>query len=175
MSLKTQVDENLISALKEGKELEVSVLRLLKAVVLNKEKEKRYRLSKDKSEAELDRMGKESAGWKQLEKDSALSDEEVIDVISNEIKKRKEAIELYERGKRLELAAKEKKEIEILQKYLPEQMGEDEVKKIIEAALSNTGAKEMKDMGKVMGMITPQLKGKADMTLVSKIVKDLLQ
>jgi uncharacterized protein len=174
MSLKTQIDENLKAALKEGRELELSVLRLLKAAVLNKEKEKRYQLSKNKSEAELEKMGKESAEAKKLEKDSQLSDEEVIDTISSEIKKRRESIELYERGKRQELADKEKKEIVILQIYLPEQISEEEIKKIVTEAIKKTGAKEMKDMGKVMAQMSPQLKGRADMTLVSKIVKDSL-
>jgi uncharacterized protein len=174
MSLKVQVDENLKIALKEGRELEVSVLRLLKATVLNKEKEKRYQLSRNKSEAEIEKMGKESTEANQLEKDSQLSDEEIIDTISSEIKKRKESIELYERGKRPELAAKEQKEIVILQTYLPEQISQEEIAKIIADGINKAGAKEIKDMGKVMAQISPQLKGKADMTLVSKIVKEKL-
>lgn len=172
--LKTQIEDNLKTALKEGRELEVSVLRLLKSVILNKEKEKRYKLSKNKSEAEIEEMGKESPQAKKLEEASQLTDDEVIDVISSEIKKRRESIELFEKGNRKELAEKEKKEMEILQAYLPEQMEEDEIKKVVAAAVEKTGASGIKDMGRVMGFLTPQLKGKADMSQVSQIVKNLL-
>jgi uncharacterized protein len=172
--LKQKIDENLIPALKGKRELEVSVLRMLKSSILNKEKDKRYRLSKDIPEAELEKMGKDSPEWKKLEADSQLTDEEVIDVIGSEIKKRKEAIELYEKGKRQELAQKEKNEIDILQVYLPAQMPEEEVKKAVADALKKSGAASVKEMGKVMGILTPQLKGKADMSLVSKIVKESL-
>jgi len=174
MTTKEKIEENLVAALKEKKELEVSVLRLLKAAILNKEKEKRYKLSKVKSEAELEKMGKESAEAQKLEKESFLTGEEVMETISSEIKKRREAIELYEKGGRKELAEKERKEIEILQKYLPAQISEEEIKKLVSEAIAKTGAKEIKDMGKVMAVISSQVKGKADMSLVSKIVKELL-
>jgi uncharacterized protein YqeY len=172
--LAPKIQEDLTTALKEKREIEVSALRMLKAAIFNKEKEKRYKLSKEKSEAELEKMGKESEEAKKLEKESALTDEEVIEVISSEIKKRKEAIDLYEKGNRPELAGKEKKEVEILQSYLPEQLSEEEIKKIAEETIRKVGAEEVKDMGKVMGIITSQVKGKADMSLVSKIVKESL-
>lgn len=174
MALKAIIQEDLKKSLIEKKELELSVLRMLNAAIFNKEKEKRYKLSKEKSEAELEKMGKESAESKELEKESQLTDEEIIDVISGEIKKRKEAMDLYEKGGRQELFEKEKKEAEILKSYLPEQMPEEEIKKIIQEAITKTGASEMKDMGKVMGIITAQVKGKADMSQVSQIVKKLL-
>ncbi|MFC1789535.1 GatB/YqeY domain-containing protein [Patescibacteria group bacterium] len=174
MSLKNKIEENLKMALKEKKELEVSVLRMLKSSVLNKEKDKRYKLIKNKSEAELEKIGKESKEAEKLEKESWLSDDEVTDTITSEIKKRKESVEAFEKGGRQELVDKEKKEIDILQKYLPEQLSENEIKKLIEESIAQTEAKEIKDMGKVMSNLNPKIKGKADMSLVSKIVKEIL-
>jgi len=137
---------------------------MLSAAIVTKEKDKRYRISKQKPE--LDGEG--------LVKESQLADEEIIDTISSEIKKRRDAITLYEQGNRQELADKEKKEIEILQKYLPEQMSEEEIKKVVAEAIAKVGAKEMKEMGKVMAELTPKVKGKADNSLVSRIVKESL-
>ena len=129
-------------------------MRLLLAAILNKEKEKRYRLKE--------------------EKDALLNDEETLEVILSEAKKRKESIELYGKGGREELVEKEKKELGILQKYLPEQISEDELSSLVQAAIAKVGAKEMKDMGKIMAVLMPQIKGRADGNLVSKIVKELL-
>ena len=154
MTLKEKIQEDLNSAIKSKREIETSTLRMLSAAILNKEKEKRYKSGKSE--------------------DIPLIDEEIIEVVFNEVKKRKEAIELYEKGDRQELADKEKKEAEILQKYLPEQLTEEEVKKLVKEAITKVGAKEQKDMGKVMAELMPQVKGKADGGLVSKVVKELL-
>lgn len=152
--LKAKIQEDLNSALKDKKELEVSVLRMALAAVLSKEKEKRFKSGKAE--------------------EVPLTDEELIETISSEIKKRREAIELYAKGGRQELADKEKKEMEILQRYLPEQLPEEEIKKIVSEAIAKTGAKEIKDMGKVMAELMPKVKGKADSSLVSKTVKEFL-
>jgi uncharacterized protein len=162
--LKTKIQEDLKTALIGKKELELSVLRMLLSAVNNKETEKKTKIWKEKP----------NLAPEKIQKEAELADEEIFDVIASETKKRKEAIELYEKGGRPELADKEKKEIVILQKYLPAQMSEDEIKKLVDGAIKKTGAKEIKEMGKVMGIITPQVKGKADMSLVSKIVKELL-
>jgi len=164
MVLKGNIRENLKEAVKNREELKSSVLRLLLSAIFNKEKEKRYKLSKEKPEFEE----------KDLEKESQLVDEEVIEVISSEIKKRKESIELFEKGEREDLVEKETKEKEILEKYLPEQLSEEELQKLAKEAIEKVGAKELKDMGKVMAELMPQVKGKADGSLVSRIVKDLL-
>ncbi|MDP3052190.1 MAG: GatB/YqeY domain-containing protein [bacterium] len=164
MSLKEKIRQNLYGSIKEKKELEVSVLRQLLAAVLNEEKEKRYKISKEKPEL----------SGEELEKESQLTDEEIIEVIVFEAKKRKESIELFEKGKREDLAKKEKQELEILQKYLPEQLSEEDLKKLVEEAVEKVGAKEMKDMGKVMQELMPQIKGKADGNTVSKIVRESL-
>ncbi|MFC1630081.1 GatB/YqeY domain-containing protein [Patescibacteria group bacterium] len=160
MSLKEQITQDVKNALKEKKELEISTLRMVQAAMINKEKEKRMKLSKEDVE--------------DLEKESQLSDEEVVKIISSEIKKRKEAIAGFEKGDRKDLADKEKSELEILKKYLPEQFSKEEVKKLAEEAVLKTGVSSIKDIGKVMAELMPQVKGRAEGGLVSKVVKDLL-
>jgi len=178
--VKEKIREDLNSVLKEKKELEVSVLRLLSAAIFNREKEKRYKLSKEKpefsefAEADVSSHASAKAAAEELEKESALSDEEVLEVISSEIKKRKEAILEFDKGERQDLVGKERKELEILQKYLPKQLSEEEIKKLAKEAIEKTGAKEPKDMGKVMAELMPNIKGRAEGSLVSKIVKELL-
>lgn len=103
-----------------------------------------------------------------------LTDEDVIGVLQRSVKQHKESIEMFEKGNRPDLVEKEKKELDIIGVYLPEQMGEDEIKTIVEKAVADTGAKTMADIGKVMGVVMPQVKGKADGGMVSKIAKDLL-
>jgi len=164
MSLKEKIRQNLYSSIKEKKELEVSVLRQISAAVLNKEKEKRYKISKEKPEL----------SGEELEKESQFTDEEIIEVIVFEAKKRKESIGLFEKGRREDLAEKEKKELEILQKYLPEQLSEEDLKKLAKEAVEKVGAKEIRDFGKVMQELMPRVKGKTDGGLVSKVVKELL-
>ncbi len=164
MALKENIKNDATEALKAGNEILISTLRMFLASVTSKEKEKRYKTAKQKPELKEE----------ELVKESELSDEEVIDVISSEIKKRKDAIILYEKGSRPELAEKERKEIEILKKYLPEQLSQEELKKLIEESINKTGAKEIKDMGKVMADLNPKIKGRADGGEVSKLVKELL-
>ncbi|MFH1401961.1 MAG: GatB/YqeY domain-containing protein [Parcubacteria group bacterium] len=164
MSLKVKIQEDLKAALIGKKELDLSVLRMLLAAVNNKETEKKTKIWKEKPETSSEK----------IQKEAELADKEIFDVISSEIKKRREAIEGFEKGGRKESADKERQELAILQKYLPEQMSEEEIRKIAEEAIKKTGAKEIKDMGKVMGIITSQVKGKADMSIVSQIVKEFL-
>ena len=162
--LKQTIQTATTEAMKAGDQFLVGTLRMLLAAITTKEKEKRYKISKDKPEATEEVLAKESE----------LTDEQIIEVISSEIKKRKDAIILYEQGNRPELAEREKKETEILKKYLPEQLSGEELKKIVAEAVAKTGAKEMKDMGKAMAEINPKIKGKADGGEVSKIIKELL-
>lgn len=162
--LKIKIEEDFKSALKEKRKTEIATLRMLKAAIFNKEKEKRYKLSQEKPEL----TGEE------LEKESQLSDEEVMSVIFSEIKKRKEAILEFQKGEREDLTKKEKAEMKILQSYLPEQLPEKEIKKLAQESIEKIGAKNLKDMGKVMSELMPKLKGKAEGSLTSKIVKELL-
>src|SRR3990167_4277710 len=162
--LKQQIQSDATTSLKSGDSLVLSTLRMLLASIFIREKEKRYKISKARSDLKEE----------QLQKESELTDEEIIETVSSEIKKRKDAIILYEKGNRPELADKEKKEIEILQKYLPEQISLEELKKIVEESVNKVGAKEMKDMGKVMADLMPKVKGKADNSEISKIIKELI-
>jgi len=162
--LKEKILQNLNAAVKDKKDVEVLVLRQLSAAILNKEKEKRFKKSKEKpdfSQAEL-------------EKESQLTDEETLDVVSYEAKKRRESIAGFEAGGRKDLVDKEKKELVFLGDYLPEQLTEEEIKKLVKEAIEKTGAKEIKDMGKVIAELTPQTKGRVDGGLVGRIVKESL-
>lgn len=165
--------------MKEKKELELSVLRLLNAAIINKEKEKRYKIVNElRSSPPLAnaRASKEKPelAENELEKESYLGDEETMEVVSGEVKKRKESLLLFEKGQRKDLVEKEQKELEILQKYLPEQLSEEELKKLVRGAVEKVGAKEIKDMGRVMAELMPKVKARADGGLVSKIIKELL-
>lgn len=134
-------------------------------------------LAKEEMRLSTIRMLKSAIQYHEIQKGGAgyeATDEDVLEVVGREIKKRKESIELYEKGGRQELADKEKKELEILQTYLPEQLSEDEVRKLVADAISLTGAKTIQEMGKVMGALMPQTKGKADGQLVSSIVRESL-
>jgi len=162
---KDKIIQNLKIALKEKRDIEVSVLRMLLAAILNKEKEKRYRLNKEKPDL----------GQEELEKESQLTEEEITSIVSIEAKKRKEAIMAFEKGERKDLAEKEKKELDILKKYLPEQLSEEELYQTIKQVIAETGAKEIKDMGKVMKEVMPRVVGRAHGDQVSDIVKELLK
>ncbi len=175
MSLKERILQDLNIVIKEEKEVETLVLRQLSAAFLNKEKEKRFKLTKEKPDI----------SEKDLIKENQLTDKEIVEVIFSEAKKRKEAITIYEREKEKDLPShllekiqglvgKEKKELSILQKYLPEQLSEEEIKKLVKEAIKKVGAQEIKDAGKVMAPIMSQVKGRADGNLVSKVVKELL-
>lgn len=102
------------------------------------------------------------------------TEEDVLGVINKEAKQRKDSIVEFEKAGRQELADKEKSELAIIQTYLPEQMGEDEVKKLVEEAVAATNATSPADIGKVMGALMPKVKGKADGGLVSRLVREAL-
>ena len=103
-----------------------------------------------------------------------LTDDEIITVLSREAKKRREAAEEFAKAGRAEKAEEEKAEGEVIAKYLPAQLSEDDIKAMITAAVASTGAAGPADMGKVMGAIKPQIAGKADGSLVSSLVKAAL-
>ncbi len=171
MLLKEKIQAELGGLLKSGKSFEAGVLRMALASINNKEIEKRTRLHRDfGGQAKLS----EDELIKKLEEISKLTDEETIDVVSSEAKKRKEAILEYEKGGRPELAEKEKKELGILQKYLPEQLSEEEIRKLVAEAIKKTGAKEPREMGRVMAELMPKIKGRVDGGVVNGIVKEFL-
>jgi hypothetical protein len=160
--LKEKILQNLNVAVKEKKDVEVLVLRQILATVLNKEKEKRFKKSKEAS----------NLSEQELEKESLLTEEEVLEVVSYEAKKRRESIVEFGKGGRNDLVEKEKKELTIIEEYLPKQLSEEEIRILVKEAVEKTGAKEQKDMGRVMAELMPKTKGKADGSLVSKIVKE---
>lgn len=152
MNLKEKIQKEFKEAFKGKDEVKLGALKMLQSEIHNAEIAKRTKLGKE----------------------SPLSDEEIIDVVSREIKKRRDAIELYEKGGRPELAGKEKAEIKFLSVYLPEQISEEEVRNLVKKAIEQTGAKSIKEMGKVMAVLMPQIKGRTDNSLVSSIVKEML-
>lgn len=160
--LKEKLQNEIKEALKAGNSEKRMVLGLVLSAIKSRELEKRGKLSKDESDAA------------KLEELSKLKDEEIIEVLSSEIKKRKDSIEQYERGGRPELAEKEKKEMDILMEYMPEQMSEEEVRQEIGKAISLSGALSIKDMGKVMGIVSSKIKGRFDVGRASMMVKEEL-
>lgn len=103
-----------------------------------------------------------------------INDELLIEVVSKEIKSRNESIKEFEKGNRKDLMEKTQNEIDILSKYLPEQLTEEEIKEIIDSIFTEVNPTGIKEMGKVMGKVTPLVKGKADMGLVSDLIKERL-
>jgi|SRR3990172_4286358 len=147
MSLLQRLDEDLKVALKKSDKLKVSVLRLLKAALKNQ----------------------------QIEKGRELTDEEILSVIATLAKQRGESIEQFSKGGRQELAEQERCELEILRSYMPEQLSAADLEQIILAAIKESSARDEKDMGKVMRILMPRIKGVADGKWVNNRVKELLQ
>ena len=114
-----------------------------------------------------------TAAIKQREVDERieLDDTQVLVVLDKMCKQRRESISQFEQAGRDDLAAQEKAELELIQQYLPEQLTEAEINELIDAAMEQTGAASMKDMGKVMGQLKPKLQGRADMGAVSALIK----
>lgn len=146
MDLMKQLDQDMIDAMK------------------NKEKERLTVIREIKSNVKLANID--------LKKE--MNDELVVEVVTKGIKTRKESIVDFEKGNRQDLIDKTNFEIEVLSKYLPEQLSEDEIISIINKAFDEVNPSGMKDMGKVMGFVTPLLKGKADMSFVSSVIKSKL-
>ena len=130
--------------------------------------------SQDKETLSVLRMVKGAIQLEEINKKSELSDEDFIGVVSKQIKTRKESITEFEKAGRNDLIDQTKKEIEILNKYMPEQLSEEEVLKVIDEAFNTVNPQGQSDMGKLMGFVTPKLKGKADMSFVSKTIKEKL-
>lgn len=147
MSLWERIDEELVTALKSNDPKKRDTLRLVKSALKN---------------AAID-----------AQKD-ILDDEEVVKIISREVKRRKESIEVYEQIGKTELAEEEKAELEILNTYLPTLMSEDETRKIVTDYLKENPTTPQ-EMGRAMGALSGKLKGQADMGLVSKILRESIQ
>jgi len=148
--LKQDLQEQLKQAMKDQNELQKSVLRMLLSAITYYE------------------IQKGGAGYE-------ATNEDVMSVIDKQVKQRKDSIEQFENAGRQELADKEKEEMSLLEKYLPEQMSEDEIRSIVKETIATMGTVTIADMGKVMGAIMPQVKGKADGNVVGKIVREEIQ
>ena len=147
MSLLQRFDDELKVAIKTSDKLKVSVLRMAKSALKNR----------------------------QIEKRGELSEEEVLSVISMLSKQRRESIEHFSKGGRDDLADKEKQELEILQSYLPSQLTPEELDRIIVETIKESSAQGIKDIGKVMRLLMPRVKGAADGKAVNHRVKELLE
>jgi len=151
MNVKETILADLITAMKAKDTKRLQVLRSLKAKLLEKEIEQR-------------------SGGK-----AELSNEDALAVLTKAAKQRKESIDQYTAGNRLDLVDVEKIELEIIESYLPAPMSEDDIIELIDNQINKVGATGMQDIGKVMGPIMGQLKGKADGSLVNKLVKQRLE
>ena len=148
--LRDDINNALKEAMKARNERNVSTLRLMNAAIKDKDIEARGN-------------GK-----------GPLTDEELLSVFQKMVKQRQESADLYEKGGRPELAKQEQEEIAIINSYLPQQMSEDETKAAIAAAIKETGAASMKDMGKVIGILRGKYVGKMDFAKASGLVKGML-
>ena len=146
MSLKERIREDLKKAMKEKDEVKVRTLRMMIAAIRNLE----------------------------VEKMKEASDEDVLTALQREAKKRREAIEKYEEAGREDLAEEERRELQVIESYLPEQMSEEEIEELAKKVIEQVGASSPKDLGKVMKEIMPKVKGRADGKLVNSIVRRLL-
>ena len=146
MELKAQLNEDLKSALRSGDKLRTSVIRLLTALIKNREVEKR----------------------------GPLTDAEAIQAVSASCKQRQEAIEQYGQGGRQDLVDKETAELAILQSYLPAALSADEIQTLVREAIRDAQASSAREMGKVMALLMPKVTGRADGKVVSTLVREML-
>jgi uncharacterized protein len=144
MSLKDRVTEDMKSAMRSGDKRRLGVIRLLLAAVKQREVDERI---------------------------PALDDDQVVATLDKMVKQRRESISQYEKAGRTDLADQEHYEVSVLQEYLPAALSEAEIDALIDAAVTDTGASSIKDMGKVMGILKPQMQGRADMGAVSARIK----
>ena len=144
--LKVQIIDDMKAAMKGGEKARLGVIRLITAAIKQREVDERIE----------------------------LDDEQVLVVLDKMVKQRRDSIKQYTDAGREDLAAIEEAEVEIIQTYLPAALSEDEIAAIVEAAIAQTGANSMADMGKVMGIVKPQVQGRGDMGAVSGIVKQKL-
>ena len=130
--------------------------------------------ARDEMRTQTLRMAMAAAHNQRIAKGRDLSDDEVVDVLTKQVKQRRESIAMYRDAGRDDRAAAEESEAAILAEFLPEQLGESEIEVLARAAIADTGAAGPSDLGRVMGALSPQTKGRADGRLVSDVVRRLL-
>ncbi len=145
-SIRERLNEDLKAAMREKAKLRLSTIRMMRSEILYKDKE----------------HGQETG------------EEDILKVLLSMVKKGEEAAEQFAKGGREELASKEREEIRIIQEYLPAQMDDEELRQAVQAAIAKTGASSLKEMGKVMGLLTKQLAGRATGARISQVVKERL-
>lgn len=147
MNLSERLNEDMKQAMKSQDKFKLSTIRMVRATIKNLE----------------------------IDLKRPLDDNEVLDILSREIKQRKDALQEFEKAGRDDLAANVKAEAEIIAKYLPEQLSEEEIKAIVQQTIQETGATSKAEIGKVMSALMPKVKGRADGKLVNQAVQQLLQ
>jgi uncharacterized protein len=146
VTLRERLHEDLTASMRSGDSLRRDVLRMAESAIYNVEKAKR----------------------------TTLAEDEVLAVLTREVKTRRESIAAFRGGGREDLAAKEEAEIAILQAYLPEALTEDELRSLVDEAVAATGATSARDLGKVMGFLSPKIRGRADGKVTSGLVAQAL-
>ncbi|MBP1904317.1 GatB/YqeY domain-containing protein [Paenibacillus turicensis] len=147
MSLSERLNEDMKQAMKSQDKFKLSTIRLIRATIKNLE----------------------------IDLKRTLNDNEVLDILSREIKQRKDALQEFTKAGREDLADKVKAEAEFIAEYLPQQLTEEEIKVIVQQTIQETGASSKADMGKIMSALMPKVKGRADGKLVNQAVQELLQ
>ncbi|MDD6135178.1 MAG: GatB/YqeY domain-containing protein [Selenomonadaceae bacterium] len=147
MSLKEQLTNDMKEAMKNHEKDRLAVIRMVRGAIRQQE----------------------------IDGQKELGDEDIIAVLSKEVKMRKDSMEEFKKGGREDLVEKTQAEIDVLMPYLPAQLSEEEVRELVKAAVEQTGAATAKDMGKVMGVLMPKVKGRADGKRVNTIVRSFLQ
>lgn len=147
MTLKQKLQEDLKTSMKNKDTLRKSVITLIRSSIKQVEVDKRIE----------------------------LNDDDVIDIISKQLKQRNDSLEQFLDAGREDLVEETRSEIEVLKEYLPQQLSEEELNEIVKQTISEVGATSMKDMGKIMSVIKPKIKGRADGKLINKLVKENLQ
>ena len=129
---------------------------------------------RDKFKTSVLRMIRSAIKYAEIEKRADLSEDDVLSVLTKEVKQRRESLHEFEKAERNDLVEKTQVELDILEQYLPEQLSEDELRKIIKDVIETIGATSKKDMGKVMGSVIPKVKGRADGKQINQIVQEYL-
>jgi len=153
MSIKQRIVDDMKASMKSGDKNRLGTLRMLKAKI---------------QQVEVDLRSEKGRHYE-------IEDEEALRALSSYAKQRRDSIEGYEKADREDLAAKERAELEIVLGFLPAQLGEDAIREIVREAVTEVGATSPKDIGKVMKVLMPKLKGKADGKLVNRMVNEVLQ
>ncbi|MGQ9463164.1 MAG: GatB/YqeY domain-containing protein [Candidatus Fervidibacter sp.] len=147
MGLKEQIDADYKAAMKARDDLKISVLRLLRSAIHNAE----------------------------IDKQRALTEDEILGVIQSEVRKRRESIEAFQQGDRQDLVEREQAELKVLESYLPKALSREELEALVRETIREVGALSVRDMGKVMSVLMPKVRGHAEGREVSELVRQVLE